>query len=381
MQLFKVSTSTGITIQEEIKHTRFRDVLINNASGKEKDLESFLVQYPGLLNFGDFDQSDPENTDLLIISRQPTTSTRKRADLLGIHRDGSLIVIEVKRDAADERNRVEGIEFQAIRYAAASRKMTVDAIIETYARYLLSIHFEKEAAHLNEIYPVFIEEYRQVAVGKLCEHLADEEEELSEEDLEAIIDPKEKQKIYLVAADYEADVISACAWLREHNIDVSCFRLRPYRIAGEIVLERERLIPPPELGDYMTDIFVSPVIGGQIQPQARRKQSEDKPSRLIWADDEENPINVATWREMFAQVVRRALSDGLSPDKLPTRVCKNEDDAQRFQAPRFFESHNVWIDLHGSASAVQGFVRKILLGMNKQGLLTVETRNGNVIEF
>jgi hypothetical protein len=381
MQLFKVSTSEGLSIREEIKHIRFRDVLVNNTSGKERDLEDFLVHYPGLLNFGDFNQADPENVDLLIISRQPSTSRRKRADLLGIHRDGSLVVIEVKRDAVDERNRVEGMEFQAIRYAAASRKMTVDAVIETFATYLFNSENKDVVFEDGELPEPLDEWYKQTAINKLCEHLADEEEELTEVDLEYLIDPKENQKIYLVAADYEADVISACAWLREHNIDISCFRLRPYKIANEIVLERERLIPPPELDDYITDIFVAPTVIGQGQSKARRAPNEDKPVRLIWADDEGNPVNVATWRAMFAQVVKRALRDGLPVNELPTRTCQSEEESARFQAPKFFESHNVWVDLHGSASAVQGHVRKIMTRLNKEGLLRVETKNGNVIEF
>jgi len=376
MQLFKLSTVTGVNIQEEIKHIRLKDVLINNASGKESDLEDLLVQYPGLLNFGDFNQTDEENIDLLIISRQPRTSTRKRADLLGIHRDGSLVVIEVKRDAVDERNRVESMEFQSIRYAAASRKMTVDAIIETFARYLQSAKTGTGMSDSPEAYP------KQEAIQSLCKHLADEEEQLTEADLENLINPKEKQKIYLVAADYEADVISACAWLREHKIDISCFRLRPYRIAGEIVLERERLIPPPELDDYITDIFVPSSVAAQAQPKLRRSQNKDKPVRIIWADDEENPVYVTTWRAMFGQVVDRLLAEGLAPSELPVKACLSEEEArEKYQAPKFFESHSLWVDLHGSGDAVRTFIRKLLSKMNKEGLLRVETQNGNTIEF
>src|SRR5206468_1619262 len=71
-----------------------------------------------------------------LISRQPRTQTRKRADLFAVSSDGELVVIEIKRDAEDERVRREAMEFQAIRYAARSRKMIAQAVIGMFADYL-----------------------------------------------------------------------------------------------------------------------------------------------------------------------------------------------------------------------------------------------------
>ena len=178
-----MNTSSDIKIDQQIKHIRFRDVVINRASGKERDIEELIIRYPGLLNSGDFNLDDQSNIDLLIITRQPTTAMKKRADLMAIDREGNLVVIEVKRDAIDARNRIEGMEFQAIRYAAASRKMNVNAVIDTFARYLRGPNNEATSSIQEE-------EWRKLASSKLCEHLADEDEELSEDQLEEIIDPR-----------------------------------------------------------------------------------------------------------------------------------------------------------------------------------------------
>ena len=374
MQLFRIETATGIDIAGEIKHIRLKDVAISNSSGKERDLEDLIIQYPGLLNFGDFKLEDRANTDLLIVSRQPITSRRKRADVFAIHRDGSLVVIEVKRDALDERNRTEGIEFQAIRYAAASRKLTVEAIIKMFSEFLKTNATENDQDQPDEY-------WRRRAVNALCEHLADTDEELSEADLEGRINPKEKQKIYLVAADYEVDVVSACAWLREHDIDISCFRLRPYHIAEQIVLERERLIPPPELDDFMTDIFTTTSTTSTPSSSNRVRSPSNRPTRLVWLDDEENPINVTSWKALIEQVVKRALAGGLKTDDLPMRHCQEDESNDYMQSPVHFLQHNLYADLHGSAPTIKGWIREILRLIDNEDNLRVETQNGEILVF
>ena len=95
--------------------------------------------------------------------------------------------------------------------------------------------------------------YRNDAVGRLCKHLADEDEQLTEADLQNLLDPRTKQKIYLVVAGYEPDALSACAWLREHDIKIAFVSSCPYKIADQLLLERRRLILPPELDDFSSE--------------------------------------------------------------------------------------------------------------------------------
>lgn len=378
MQLLKLDTSTGIAVKGAFKPKRFRDVAVNKSAGKERDIEDLVVSYPGLLNFGEFSFGDQASADLLIISRQATTARRKRADLFAVDREGYFVVIEVKRDAVDEKNRVEGVEFQSIRYAAASRKMTIDAVINMFARYL-------QAKDPKQQLPD--NQWRQQAIKELCEHLADEDEDLSEEDLAEIINPREKQKIYLVAADYEEDVVSACAWLREHKIDISCFRLRPYQIGAELVLERERLIPPPELDDFMTDFFSS-IAETQSKTSARLQppRPSNKPTKMIWSDDEGNPLNVTSWKALVEQVVKKALSEGLAIQDLPMPHCTEKEFAtgNDFLSPVHFPYHGIYLDLHGSSAQIQTWITIILSELKGKGKsleLRIDTRNGDKLEF
>ena len=112
MELFALQAAAKLSIGERVKPLKFKVVLANGAL--EKDLEDLIVAQPSLLNWSD--PGTAEYAELLIISRQPRTLTRKRADLFAISDAGELVVIEIKRDADDEKGRREGMEFQAIRY-------------------------------------------------------------------------------------------------------------------------------------------------------------------------------------------------------------------------------------------------------------------------
>jgi hypothetical protein len=228
MELFDLQAADRLSVGKKISPLKFKELLPGGAL--EQDLEDLIVAQPSLLNWSDV--ASFENPDLLIISRQPRTLTRKRADLFAVTTYGQLVVVEIKRDAPDERGRREAMEFQAIRYAAASRNMTAQAIIDMFADYLKRLAEAKRGGQADSGAT-----YRDQAVSKLCEHLADEEEELTVADLEDRLDPKTKQKVYLVSAGYEPDVLSACAWLREHQIDIACFQLRPYKISDQLLLE------------------------------------------------------------------------------------------------------------------------------------------------
>lgn len=377
MQLLKLDTTGEIQIKSEIKHKRFKDVIVNKVAGKERHIEDLIIAYPGLLNFGDFAMDGQANNDLLIISRQAQTSRKKRADLFAIDQDGYLVVIENKRDAADEKGRIEGAEFQAIRYAAASRKLTVDAIIDLFAKFLQSANQSKQQS---------ADQWRSDAIKLLCDHLSDEEAVITYDKLPEIIIPRKKQKIYLVAADYEEEVVSACAWLREHNIDIYCFRLRPYQIGADTILERERLIPPPELDDLMVDFFKTPTLDAEASTSSAPKAPSNKPTKMTWTGDEPVSQSITTWRGLVECVVRKALEEGILPKDLPMPTA-NESDTEShaiYLSPAHFPSHQIYANFHGSAATIQDWIKDIIAQLQTKGKklgLLVDTANGVSMEF
>ena len=134
MQLLPLTAGEHLGVGAPVEPLRFQDLTVSGHAARESDLEDLLVRYPSLLNTSDGYRPGAE-PDLLFVGRQPLTATRKRFDLLAIDRDGTLVLVEVKRDASDEKARREAMEFQAIRYAAACRTMSAQDVVDQLARY------------------------------------------------------------------------------------------------------------------------------------------------------------------------------------------------------------------------------------------------------
>src|SRR6478672_1533591 len=71
--------------------------------------------------------------DVLIVSEEfgAFADARRRIDLLGVDREGHLVVIELKRTTDGGH-----LELPALRYAAMVSAMTFEDLVEPYARYL-----------------------------------------------------------------------------------------------------------------------------------------------------------------------------------------------------------------------------------------------------
>lgn len=386
MQLFRVKTDDSLNVEGEVSPVRFKDWTVGGVSGREEHIEELLLRYPGLLNFDAFDLGISSNDEVLIVSQQPVSSNRKRADLLGVHRDGSLVVIEIKRDAEDARHRAESLEFQALRYAAASRRMTASDVISHFKDHLKKREGSQANDEVGDAY------WRALAIQRLGTHLSEEDEEVTEDDLFSLINPRKQQKIYLVAAGYEGDATAACAWLREHGIDICAFRLRPYSIAGQPILERERLIPPPELDEFMSETFATSAVTSETQATtSKTRASTVKPKELTWSD-RDDPVRVNAWKALLQHVVTRVLSEGMSPQALPIKSDPTDKSgmfaAAWIDVPAGLqngsddqEQGGMFVDLHGSAEQIRNSVDKILQDWDVDVTLQVETRDGETYEF
>lgn len=129
---------------------------------------------------------------LLVIGKELVLPSGKRLDLLAIDKQGSLAVIELKREDSGS-----NVEWQAIKYASYCSSFSQDEIYKYFAEYLGT---DADAAQVK------IEEFIN------CEP----------EDL------NQKQRIILVSKEFHSEVISAVLWLRESEINIECIRLTPH---------------------------------------------------------------------------------------------------------------------------------------------------------
>lgn len=197
--MYRVDLKTKSLIA--LKPTGFSDLSL-----KERfDIQEWIEKTPEILG-----------EDLLVIGKEVTLPSGKRLDLLCIDKQGSIAVIELKRD--DSGN---SVEWQAIKYASYCSKLLPGEIYRLYAAYLGLSENEAEKS---------IEEFIAVDLDSL----------------------NSEQRIILAAREFNSEVLSAVLWLREYGLDIQCTRLAPYLDAdGELFIKPETIIPLPEAKDYI----------------------------------------------------------------------------------------------------------------------------------
>ena len=191
---------------EPVKQTTF----IEERFFERKDLQRLLKADISVL--GD---------DLMLISEEfgDWDESNHRIDLLCLDKQARLVVVEIKRTEDGGH-----MELQAIRYAAMVSSMTLDQTIAAYARSL----GEQDAEVMA----------RREILGFL-ELDTTEEAELTDE-----------VRIILVSANFSPEITTSVIWLNRHGIDITCVRLKPYRMNEELLIDVAQIIPLPEAADY-----------------------------------------------------------------------------------------------------------------------------------
>lgn len=179
--------------------------------------------------------------ETLVISEEFSNWDRsdRRIDLLALDKQARLVVIELKRTADDSL-----ADLQALRYAAMVSHMTFDEAADTYARYLDTRGIDKN----SRVELLGFLDWSDPAEGRFNESV----------------------RIVLAAADFSPEVTSTVLWLNEHDLDMTCVRLHPYRLGNDILLDVQQIIPLPEAADY--------------QVQIRQKQRENRMAAEQWVD-------------------------------------------------------------------------------------------------
>ena len=167
--------------------------------------------------------------------------------------------------------------------------------------------------------------------------------------------------------------------LREHDIEISCFRLQPFKIGDTICMNRERLIPPPELDDFYLDM-ASPAAGGRTRGSRRKS---DKPKLVAWSIESIDDVIVTSWKDALIKCMKQIHELGLSRDNFPMRTGDNEQDENiSGRSPAKINEH-FSIETHGSSDTIRGWIGSAIdkLEYKKDDIvvsvsLAIETRSG-----
>ena len=193
---------------------KFAKLKIEGETIVEKDLQKILKN-----------QIEVLSDDILIIGEEygngEFEGVSRSIDLLGLDKDSSLVVIELKRD---ENNAY--MDLQALRYAMMVSNFDIDKVIEIYQRFC-----DKENISGN-------------AEEKILKHLEKENKDQVEIPGEV--------KIILTNEDFKDQELTATIlWLTvNYNIDIRCIRLIPYNYDSKIFVDVQQIIPLLEAKEY-----------------------------------------------------------------------------------------------------------------------------------
>ena len=169
--------------------------------------------------------------------------SRRRIDLLAMDKQANLVVIELKRTTDGGH-----MELQAVRYASMVSAMT----------------FER-AAQIHAEFRAQLGEGAEQATSHMLAFLGWDEPD--EENFAPDV------RVVLVSEDFGKELTTAVLWLREHDVDIRCIRLRPYRDGDKRLIDVQQIIPLPEANEYQVQLREKEQVG-------RKKRAERYDLRL-----------------------------------------------------------------------------------------------------
>ena len=226
--MYRVNRSENRLVQ--LERQRFADLQLH----ERPHLQEWLVQTPEALG-----------EDLLVIQKEfdGFADTRERLDLLALDKEGRLVVIENKLDDSGR-----DVVWQALKYVAYCSSLKKTEIVEIYQKYL--------DRWFNG----------QNAVTNLCDFL-------DVEDLDdTVLNAGNEQRFILVAANFRKEVTTTVLWLIGHGARVQCFRVLPYSLGDELLIDLQQIIPTPEAADYMIGIAAKESEEKSVQGTQKHRQ-------------------------------------------------------------------------------------------------------------
>lgn len=227
------------------------------------------------------EQIDIISPDTLIIAEEYSQweDSKRRIDLLGLDRDGRIVVIELKRTEDGGH-----MELQALRYAAMVSTMTFDQAVEAHQNYLVARGESPSAADL-----------------RIREHL-------DAEDGPVVL--SNQVRIVLASADFSKEITTTVLWLNSQRLDITCYRLRPYKFEGRIILDVQQVIPLPEAADFQVAIREKNLEKAEVESSGR-----DFTRYVLYSGGREIGLNLPK-RQLAYLIVKEVIGRGVKPQEI-----------------------------------------------------------------
>ena len=196
-------------MRDEKKLVKINDRSLTDAGILERqDIQGMICHSPNAF-FEEMGET------LLLIGQevQPSDVVHDRIDLLALQKDGTSVVIELKRN--EDKYQL----LQAISYASMISEWSEDNFFDTHASFSnSSIDDSKEEIH---------------------------------QFLDQIDGINKDQRIILIAESYDFSILSSAKWLTEnYGVDIKCYRLLLSDDDGAEYLACSCIFPPPEISEH-----------------------------------------------------------------------------------------------------------------------------------
>lgn len=202
---------------------------------ERKDLQPLLRDHPQCIG-----------PDLMIVTEEfgDLEGSLRRVDLLGLDKDGNLVVIELKRNDGGSH-----MELQAIRYAAMLSALDFEGVVAIHEAFLKKQGRDGTAA-------------RQAIMGHLGSNTF----------------ISNKPRIVLIAPGFSREITTAVLWLNGIGLDIQCRAVKLYKLQSELYLDVEQVIPLPLAADYQ---FKMREKSDAIQRDAVQKKGKNSVGILV----------------------------------------------------------------------------------------------------
>ncbi len=187
--------SLGIHILENGNLIKYQKSSVD----KEIQIEDFIETHPKILD-----------EDLFIIGRQVVTASKTRIDLMGLDKEGNIIIIEIKKGQTPRE-----VVSQILEYAVWAEGLQYEDINE--------IAKEKHLSDFPDLYKKYEQEFK------------------------IIPEPfNENQRLYIIAEKIDKKIEDLCRYLRIRNLDIKCIELNFFEKGNQKLINTNVIVGTEE---------------------------------------------------------------------------------------------------------------------------------------
>jgi hypothetical protein len=180
---------------------------------ERQHLQEWIISHPECLG-----------EELLIIQKEFSGfhDTNERLDLLALDRYGNLVIIENKLDDSGK-----DVTWQSLKYASYASTLTKENVKNIYQSHLDSkANGEDAEKKISDFYNN--REFKDIIINK-----------------------PQTQRVFLVAANFRKEVTSTVLWLLNYKMQIKCFKVTPYLLENQHILNIEQIIPTKDTQEYV----------------------------------------------------------------------------------------------------------------------------------